>query len=135
MSNNGRTFTAELEEMEVYGETRVGWDENTPVNETVDAEGNLFRVKGDLVWQIPTHRSVGSTTIRRLRDYAKNYVRITASVDSKSVNHTKSRKSLESSIVTASSSSKTFSTLSNSLAGGDGCAEALRDILSTPVRT
>ena len=42
MSNNGRTFTTELEEMEVYGETRVGWDENTPINETVDAEGNLF---------------------------------------------------------------------------------------------
>ena len=42
MRNNGRTYTAELKEMEVYGETRVGWDENTPVNETVDAEGNLF---------------------------------------------------------------------------------------------
>ena len=27
MSNNGRTLTAELEEMEVYGDTRVGWDE------------------------------------------------------------------------------------------------------------
>ena len=41
MRNNGRTLTAELEEMEVYGETRVGWDENTPINETVDAQGNL----------------------------------------------------------------------------------------------
>ena len=40
MENNGRILTAELKEMQVYGETRVGWDENTPVNETVDAEGN-----------------------------------------------------------------------------------------------
>ena len=42
MENNEHTLTAELEEMEVYGETRVGWDENTPINETVDAEGKLF---------------------------------------------------------------------------------------------
>ena len=26
--------------MQVYGETRVGWDAHTPVNETVDADGN-----------------------------------------------------------------------------------------------
>ena len=41
MKDNKRTLTPELEEMEVYGETRVGWDENTPVNETVDANGNV----------------------------------------------------------------------------------------------
>ena len=40
MGNKGRTLTAELEAMQVYGETRVGWDENTPINETVDADGN-----------------------------------------------------------------------------------------------
>ena len=30
----------ELETLEVYGDTAVGWDEHTPVNETVDEEGN-----------------------------------------------------------------------------------------------
>ena len=42
MKNNGQTLTAELKEMQVYGETRVGWDENTPVNETIDSDGNLL---------------------------------------------------------------------------------------------
>ena len=32
----------ELDTLEVYGDTDVGWDENTPVNETVDADGNPF---------------------------------------------------------------------------------------------
>ena len=30
----------ELDTLEVYGDTAVGWDAHTPVNETVDAEGN-----------------------------------------------------------------------------------------------
>lgn len=30
----------ELETLEVHGDTTVGWDAHTPVNETVDAEGN-----------------------------------------------------------------------------------------------
>ena len=40
MRDNTRILSPELEEMQVYGETRVGWDENTPINETVDADGN-----------------------------------------------------------------------------------------------
>ena len=40
MKDNARPLSPELAEMQVYGETRVGWDENTPVNETVDADGN-----------------------------------------------------------------------------------------------
>ena len=40
MRDNTRILSPELEEMQVYGETRVGWDEHTPVNETVDADGN-----------------------------------------------------------------------------------------------
>ncbi len=32
---------AELDEMTVHRETRVGWDENTPPNETLDQHGNL----------------------------------------------------------------------------------------------
>ncbi len=31
----------ELAALEVYGDTEVGWDRRTPVNETVDADGNL----------------------------------------------------------------------------------------------
>ena len=42
MRNTNRAMLPELEEMQVYGETQVGWDENTPPNETVDADGNLF---------------------------------------------------------------------------------------------
>ena len=40
MKDNARTLSSELEEMQVYGETRVGWDAHTPVNETIDADGN-----------------------------------------------------------------------------------------------
>ena len=71
MSNNGRTLTAELEEMEVYGETRVGWDENTPVNETVDAEGNLFPGKrgfGVADPNSPKHRVYDDPEVEALRE-------------------------------------------------------------------
>ena len=73
--------------------------------------------KEDSVSRIRTRRNVGSTTIQKSRHSAKNCVNVTASVDSKSVNPTKSKKSLGFSIATASSSSKIYSTLSNSLAG------------------
>ncbi len=46
---NRQQIQAELESMQVFGETLVGWDENTPPNETVDAEGNVF----------PSHRGFG----------------------------------------------------------------------------
>ena len=36
------TMTSELNALEVYGDSEVGWDENTPPNETVDADGNPF---------------------------------------------------------------------------------------------
>ncbi|MAE20311.1 hypothetical protein CMK12_15505 [Candidatus Poribacteria bacterium] len=39
----------ELESLRVYGDTLVGWDENTPPNETVDADGNVN----------PSHRGFG----------------------------------------------------------------------------
>ncbi len=35
-------MTSKLKALEVYGETEVGWDENTPPNETIDADGNPF---------------------------------------------------------------------------------------------
>ena len=41
MKDNASPLSPELIEMQVYGETQVGWDENTPVNETVDADGNV----------------------------------------------------------------------------------------------
>ena len=46
---NRQEILAELETMQAFGETQVGWDENTPPNETVDAEGNIF----------PSHRGFG----------------------------------------------------------------------------
>ena len=43
MKDNASPLSPELIEMQVYGETQVGWDENTPVNETVDADGERSR--------------------------------------------------------------------------------------------
>ena len=37
-----RELQAELEGMTVHQETGVGWDENTPPNETLDQYGNLL---------------------------------------------------------------------------------------------
>ncbi|MDE0481472.1 MAG: phytanoyl-CoA dioxygenase family protein [Candidatus Poribacteria bacterium] len=37
---NRALLQSELQEMQVYGETQVGWDENIPPNETVDSDGN-----------------------------------------------------------------------------------------------
>ena len=44
-----RKLKPELESLQVYGDTLVGWDENTPPNETVDADGNVN----------PSHRGFG----------------------------------------------------------------------------
>ena len=46
---NKRKLHSELEGLAVYGETPVGWDENTLPNETVDADGNVN----------PSHRGFG----------------------------------------------------------------------------
>ena len=46
---NKRKRQARLESLQVYGDTLVGWDENTPPNETVDADGNVN----------PSHRGFG----------------------------------------------------------------------------
>ena len=46
---NKRKLQSELQGITVYGETPVGWDENTLPNETVDADGNVN----------PSHRGFG----------------------------------------------------------------------------
>ena len=32
---------SELDDLQVFGETEIGWCRHTPVNETADANGNL----------------------------------------------------------------------------------------------
>jgi len=39
------TMTSELDDLKVYEETEVGWDENTPPNEILDGEGNVITDK------------------------------------------------------------------------------------------
>ena len=47
---------AELDGMTVHQETRVGWDENTPPNETLDQYGNLLARNRGVV-PVPDNRS------------------------------------------------------------------------------
>ena len=104
---NRQEILAELETMQAFGETQVGWDENTPPNETVDAEGNVF----------PSHRGFGvadpTSPSRRVYDdrvfkhSASICASITASADLKSANRTKSSALRVSSIGTGSSSCAT----------------------------
>ena len=35
-------MASELDNLKVYGETEVGWDENTPPNEKLDGKGNVI---------------------------------------------------------------------------------------------
>ena len=50
----------EIENLAVYGETDVGWDGNTPVNETVDEHGNPFPTKPG--FGVPDPRAPGRRT-------------------------------------------------------------------------
>ena len=51
-----RELQAELEGMTVHQETGVGWDENTPPNETLDQYGNLLAQNRGVV-PVPDNRS------------------------------------------------------------------------------
>ena len=64
----------ELETLEVYGETDVGWDEHTPVNETVDEDGNPFPGRpgfGVPDPRAPSRRVYDDPEVNQLRDYLK----------------------------------------------------------------
>ena len=61
----------EIEDLAVFGDTDVGWDGNTPVNETVDERGNPFPTKPG--FGVPDPRAPGRRVyedddVQRLRD-------------------------------------------------------------------
>jgi hypothetical protein len=69
-NTNSVTLQSELEEMQVYGETQVGWDKNTPPNETVDADGNPYtkgRGFGVSDPNSPKHRVYDDPEVEALR--------------------------------------------------------------------
>jgi hypothetical protein len=67
---------SELETLEVYGDTLVGWDENTPPNETVDADGNIFpkeRGFGVADPRSPSRRVYDDPSVESLRQHLREY--------------------------------------------------------------
>ena len=61
----------ELATLEVHGDTDVGWDQNTPVNETVDEYGNLSPMErgfGQADPRAPSHRAYDHPQVEALRD-------------------------------------------------------------------
>ena len=66
----------ELETLRVWGETAVGWDANTPVNETVDEHGNPFPSKpgfGVPDPRAPKRRVYDDEDVRRLREHLREH--------------------------------------------------------------
>ena len=64
----------EIERLAVCGETDVGWDGNTPVNETVDEHGNPFPTKpgfGVPDPRAPKRRLYDDDEVRRLRAHLR----------------------------------------------------------------
>ena len=67
-------FTEELLRMEVYGETDVGWCEATPINETMDGEGNAsIQERGFAASdpRAPNKRAMDDPGVLALREYLK----------------------------------------------------------------
>lgn len=68
-------MSVELEELQVFGESRVGWCEHTPVNESMDDEGNpVFRTSGFSSGDptAPARRAYDDPQVCRLRDYLRS---------------------------------------------------------------
>ena len=66
----------ELDTLEVYGDTEVGWDENTPVNETVDGDGNPFPGQqgfGVPDPHAPSRRAPNDPGVQKLRTHLKTH--------------------------------------------------------------
>jgi len=65
----------ELETLEVYGDTTVGWDAHTPVNETVDEDGNPSSGRrpgfGVPDLRAPSERVYDHPDVERLRDHRR----------------------------------------------------------------
>ena len=71
-----RKLKPELESLQVYGDTLVGWDENTPPNETVDADGNVnpsHRGFGVSDPNTPNHRVYNDPKVEVLRSHLRQH--------------------------------------------------------------
>lgn len=67
---------SDLDEVRVYGESDLGWDENTPPNETVDADGNPFPAEpgfGVADPFAPVERRYDADDVVVLRDYLRDH--------------------------------------------------------------
>ena len=71
-----RQLEPELESLQVYGDTLVGWDENTLPNETVDADGNVnpsHRGFGVSDPNTPNHRVYHDPEVEVLRSHLRQH--------------------------------------------------------------
>lgn len=67
-------LSEELQSMEVFGETEVGWCESTPINETMDGEGNASTQERGFAAcdpSAPKRRVIDSPDVVELREYLK----------------------------------------------------------------
>mmetsp|Transcript_135658 Transcript_135658/g.421469 ORF Transcript_135658/g.421469 Transcript_135658/m.421469 type:complete len:399 (+) Transcript_135658:77-1273(+) len=65
-----------LEDLRVYGESSVGWDERTLPNETVDDDGNPFPASGGFAIpdpRAPARRSPDDPGVQRLREHLRQH--------------------------------------------------------------
>ena len=132
MRDNTRILNPELEEMQVYGETRVGWDEHTPVNETVDADGNPppgNRGFGVADPHSPKRRVYDDPEVEALREKLRehNGIRGLEICDPHEVERAARIFHRDGFVVV-----RDLLTSEQLACWRDGCAEALRDILSIP---
>lgn len=66
----------ELDGLQVYGETLVGWDKNIPPNETLDEDGNPFpadRGFGVPDPRAPSHRVYNDPEVVALREHLRQH--------------------------------------------------------------
>jgi len=61
----------ELESLTVHGDSRVGWDEHTPINETVDADGKPSPKLPVTDPRAPKRRAYDGPDVERLRTHLK----------------------------------------------------------------
>ena len=132
MKDNTRILSSELVEMQVYGETRVGWDAHTPVNETVDANGNPppgNRGFGIADPNSPKRRVYDDPEVEALREKLRehNGIRGLEICDPHEIKRAARIFHRDGFVVV-----RDLLTSEQLLCWRDGCAEALRDILSVP---
>lgn len=75
-ATNQPMVQSELAELRVYGETRVGWDENALPNETVDANGNFVQrasESGVPDPRAPRRRVYDAPSVEALRQHLRQY--------------------------------------------------------------